>query len=97
MSRRMGKSLLIFIALSLAAAVAAGALYLRDLSHAHARLAGRSQTISTPLGNIEYAVQGQGEPVLVVHGAGGGFDQGLDMIGPLVDYGYRLIAPSRFG
>lgn len=46
---------------------------------------------------MEYALLGQGEPVLVVHGAGGGFDQSLDMIGPLADDGYRLIAPSRFG
>ncbi len=93
----MRKSLVIFIVFALAAGVAAGALYLRDLARAQARLAGRSQTISTPLGNMEYALLGQGEPVLVVHGAGGGFDQSLDMIGPLADHGYRLIAPSRFG
>lgn len=79
------------------AAVAIGALFVRDLSHAGARLVERSQTISTPFGEMEYALLGQGEPVLVVHGAGGGFDQSLDMIGPLADDGYRLIAPSRFG
>lgn len=83
--------------LFLIAAVAIGALFVRDLSHARARLVGRSQTISTSLGDVEYALLGQGEPVLVIHGAGGGFDQSLDMIGPLTDAGYRLIAPSRFG
>jgi 2-hydroxy-6-oxonona-2,4-dienedioate hydrolase len=35
--------------------------------------------------------------VLIVHGAEGGFDQGLDMTGTMAERGYRLIAPSRFG
>jgi pimeloyl-ACP methyl ester carboxylesterase len=35
--------------------------------------------------------------VLVVHGAGGGYDQGLDIAAPLVESGYRVIAMSRFG
>jgi pimeloyl-ACP methyl ester carboxylesterase len=35
--------------------------------------------------------------VLVVHGAGGGFDQGLALGGRLIDHGYRVIAVSRFG
>jgi pimeloyl-ACP methyl ester carboxylesterase len=34
--------------------------------------------------------------VLVIHGAGGGFDQGLD-IAQSVQHGFRVIAPSRFG
>lgn len=93
----MPKCLMIFVALVLAAAVAAGALFMRDLSRARARLANRSQTVSTPFGDMEYALLGEGSPVLVVHGAAGGFDQSLDMIGPLADHGYRLIAPSRFG
>jgi pimeloyl-ACP methyl ester carboxylesterase len=36
-------------------------------------------------------------PVLVVHGAGGGFDQGLELANPLVSGGFRVIAASRFG
>lgn len=88
---------MICFAFLLIAVVAICALFLRDLARARARLVGRSQTISTPLGDMEYALLGQGEPVLVVHGAGGGFDQSLDMTGALADYGYRLIAPSRFG
>ena len=36
-------------------------------------------------------------PVLVVHGAGGGFDQGMDIAAPLVGHGFRVIAVSRFG
>jgi 2-hydroxy-6-oxonona-2,4-dienedioate hydrolase len=73
------------------------AIYARDLANARARLVGRSSTLETSFGTMEYADVGQGEPILIVHGAGGGFDQGLDMAGGLVEQGFRLIAPSRFG
>ena len=46
---------------------------------------------------IEYATVGEGNPVLVIHGTAGGFDQGLDMARALAQHGYELIAPSRFG
>jgi pimeloyl-ACP methyl ester carboxylesterase len=84
-------------------ALAAGAvaviygLYRRDLSAAHARLAGASEIATTPCGPIEYAATGTGPPVLFVHGAGGGFDQGLAFGAPLAARGYRVIAMSRFG
>jgi pimeloyl-ACP methyl ester carboxylesterase len=51
----------------------------------------------TSLGTLEYSVRGTGEPILAIHGAGGGFDQAIDMTGALAQYQYRLIAPSRFG
>ncbi len=73
------------------------ALFMRDMAAARARLAGRSQTLETSFGTLEYAVRGEGEPMLAVHGAAGGFDQALDMTGAVADRGYRLIAPSRFG
>ena len=44
---------------------------------------------------MEYATHGSGPPLLVVHGAGGGFDQGLILAEGLA--GFRVIAPSRFG
>ncbi|HEU4504167.1 MAG TPA: alpha/beta hydrolase, partial [Nitrospira sp.] len=71
--------------------------YRIDLQHARDRVSGRSQTAQTACGPIEYAVAGSGPPVLVVHGAGGGFDQGLDFGAPLVEQGFRIIAVSRFG
>lgn len=37
-----------------------------------------------------------GEPVLAMHGMFGGFDQGYDIVRNH-DYGYRIVAPSRFG
>jgi pimeloyl-ACP methyl ester carboxylesterase len=46
---------------------------------------------------LEYAVMGEGEPMLIVHGAEGGFDQGIDVTSAIAARGYRLIVPSRFG
>ncbi len=69
----------------------------RDLAAAHARLAGASDVVTTPCGPIEYATVGAGPPVLFVHGAGGGFDQGLAIGAPVAARGYRVIAMSRFG
>jgi 2-hydroxy-6-oxonona-2,4-dienedioate hydrolase len=71
--------------------------YQRDIQQARARVASGSQIAQTPCGPIEYAVAGDGPPVLVVHGAGGGFDQGLDFGKPLSERGFRVIALSRFG
>jgi 2-hydroxy-6-oxonona-2,4-dienedioate hydrolase len=73
------------------------ASFVHDLTAARARLVGHSKTIETSLGTLEYAAIGEGEPILAVHGAAGGFDQGIDMTGAIVGRGYRLIAPSRFG
>ena len=33
---------------------------------------------------MEYAIAGTGPPVLMIHGTGGGFDQGLAFAEPLV-------------
>ena len=71
--------------------------YQRDIRHARERVAAGSQIVQTPCGPIEYAVAGDGPPVLVVHGSGGGYDQGLDFGEPLATHGLRVIAVSRFG
>ena len=81
----------------IAISAAAYVLYVHDLAAARERLGGRSQLIETRVGTLEYADIGAGQPILVIHGAAGGFDQGLDMTGALADRGFRLIAPSRFG
>lgn len=79
--------------------VAAGAGWFsyRD-AHARAerRLVGASELIPSPYGTLEYAVRGEGPPILMIHGTGGGFDQGLGMSEPLARK-HRVIAPSRFG
>jgi 2-hydroxy-6-oxonona-2,4-dienedioate hydrolase len=61
------------------------------------RVSRGSQVVPSPFGQIEFARLGHGAPVLIVHGAGGGFDQGLSSAGRLTDAGYQIIAPSRFG
>jgi pimeloyl-ACP methyl ester carboxylesterase len=62
------------------------------------RLLSGSDIVSTEeFGDIEYAVQGEGLPVLLAHGAGGGYDQGLLIGENYVGNGHLLIAPSRFG
>jgi len=71
--------------------------YQRDIQLAPNLVATGSQIAQTPCGPIEYAVAGVGPPVLVVHGAGGGFDQGMDFGAQLAARGFRVIAMSRFG
>ncbi|RPH58841.1 MAG: alpha/beta hydrolase [Acidobacteria bacterium] len=88
---------LIALAAVIAALGTATHFYRTDLQQARDRVSGRSQIAQTACGPIEYAVAGSGPPVLVVHGAGGGFDQGLDFGAPLVEQGFRIIAVSRFG
>jgi pimeloyl-ACP methyl ester carboxylesterase len=89
--------LFLVLAVLIVAAACLYAIFARDLAAARERLVGRSETIETSFGTVEYAVMGEGEPLLVFHGAEGGFDQGIDMTGSLSWHGYRLIVPSRFG
>jgi hypothetical protein len=72
-------------------------VYQRDLGAAKARVAEGSEMVDTACGPIEYASRGQGPALLIVHGAGGGFDQALDALAPLTRAGFRAISMSRFG
>jgi pimeloyl-ACP methyl ester carboxylesterase len=88
------------VALAASLAAAAAPVYLKyrsALRRARARIAAGSRIAQTASGPIEYAVAGEGPPVLFVHGAGGGFDQGLAFGSDLVTAGFRVIAMSRFG
>jgi pimeloyl-ACP methyl ester carboxylesterase len=96
----MGKrGWIVTIVLLVAAALGAGVwLSFRDaIGRARDRSTAGSSVAQTPCGPIEYAIAGTGPPVLAIHGAGGGFDQGLDIGRPAVERGFRVIAPSRFG
>lgn len=84
------------VALAVAAAVAAWS-FSTDLKAARARLAGRSHVADSPYGPLEYADAGEGPVILLIHGSGGGFDQGLTFGASLPAQGFRVIAPSRFG
>jgi pimeloyl-ACP methyl ester carboxylesterase len=68
-----------------------------DMRAARARLLARSRVVSTACGSIEMAEAGDGPPVLMVHGAGGGYDHGLDLARGLVGEGFHHIAVARFG
>jgi 2-hydroxy-6-oxonona-2,4-dienedioate hydrolase len=92
-----GSIYLLVLAVLIVTAAGVYILFARDLSSARARLVGHSETMQTSVGTLEYSVRGAGAPILAIHGAGGGFDQAIDMTGALVEYEYRLIAPSRFG
>jgi pimeloyl-ACP methyl ester carboxylesterase len=68
-----------------------------DVRRARRQTIGRSTIIQARVGDLEYAEAGAGPPVLMVHGAGGGFDQGLAFAHRLSAGAWRVIAPSRFG
>lgn len=69
----------------------------RDLAVAAERSAQGSHVATTRCGPIEYQAAGEGTPLLMIHGSGGGHDQGMAWARPLVQHGVRVIAMSRFG
>ncbi len=76
----------------------AGVGYFPAMREARRKIAdSNSRVISGRFGALEYAVAGQGKPVLMIHGSGGGFDHGLFFARKLIEAGYQVIAPSRFG
>ena len=99
-AQRLRRSLMILGLIALAFIVLGTTLtysrYRRDLSDARERLARGGHLVQTSCGAIEYSEEGKGKTVLSIHGAGGGWDQGL-LISPFVGEGFRVIAPSRFG
>ena len=68
-----------------------------DIKAASAKAALGSVLIDTRCGSIEYQEAGTGIPLLMVHGSGGGHDQGIAFAGNLAQHGIRVIAMSRFG
>lgn len=83
------------------AALAAAAFGYRSfaaaMAEARRRIASASGVASSRFGRVEYALAGSGPPLLVIHGAGGGFDQGLTFGERAIAAGRAVIAPSRFG
>ena len=73
------------------------ARYRADLEHARLHSTRNAAVAHTVCGPIEFAVEGQGEPLLMIHGSGGGYDQGLAFGAPLAHAGFQVIAMSRFG
>jgi pimeloyl-ACP methyl ester carboxylesterase len=96
-ARRWKSILVVVLGLVVALTAFIYVSYRRDMKVANARVDSGSSLVSTACGQIEYASVGTGLPVLVIHGTGGGFDQGLEFARPLVEHGFKVIAPSRFG
>jgi len=71
--------------------------YNREMRAAREHLKAESVILNTDQGDIEYAVKGEGTPVLMLHGAGGGYDQGLWAGKLYLGSGHRFIAVSRYG
>ncbi|WP_448641844.1 alpha/beta fold hydrolase [Geodermatophilus sp. URMC 63] len=74
--------------------------YRRDLAAARRRLAEPPvpvRRLSSAEGVVEYARYGHGPAVLVLHGSGGGWDQGVDWARRRLGEDRDVVAVSRFG
>ncbi len=98
-SRRLllKQSLAAACVLAVAGGVGTTATYLRDMRRAYARIEGHSKLLKSPYGDIEYTDGGMGPAVLVVHGSGGGYDQGELIARTVLSERFHWITPSRFG
>ena len=81
----------------IAAVVLVSAAYLWDINRAYERVRGKSTVIPSPYGDIEYTEGGSGPAVLVIHGSGGGYDQGELIAQAVLGEQFHWITPSRFG
>ncbi|HYN61320.1 MAG TPA: alpha/beta fold hydrolase [Rubrivivax sp.] len=98
MKLTLPRSVLILAVLGLVGAVVLiGSRFSRDMALATERAAQGGVLLPTRCGPIEYQEAGTGVPLLVVHGSGGGHDQGMAFAGTLARHGVRVIAMSRFG
>lgn len=85
------------IAALLVVLIFASVAHVRDMHRAYERITGKSKVIASPYGDIEFVEGGTGTPVLVIHGSGGGFDQGELIARAVLGSNFHWIAPSRFG
>lgn len=86
------------IFLPLLALLAIGVVrFVIDTRRAYTRVTGNSTILSSPFGDIEFMRGGTGVPVLVIHGSGGGYDQGELIARAILGEDFDWIAPSRFG
>ncbi len=79
------------------AVVLVSAAYFWDMNRAYERVTGKSTVIPSPYGNIEFTEGGSGPDVLVIHGSGGGFDQGELVAQAVLGDQFHWITPSRYG
>ncbi|TIO73928.1 MAG: alpha/beta hydrolase [Mesorhizobium sp.] len=94
---RIGGFLLVMLVAMATTTGLAFLLYRNELGRLRDAVSQGSLVANLDIGPIEYADSGAGSPLLSIHGAGGGFDQGLALAADLAGGGFRVIAPSRFG
>lgn len=95
-----GRRIALTVAGVIVLALAFAAIYLayrRDMDSINKRLSADSQVHRTRHGSVEFTTWGNGPAVLVVHGAAGGYDQGVLIAKAFGGESFRWIAPSRFG
>ena len=97
MKKKKYYSIIVIVFLPLLFIVITFAPYIKQMKSANEKIGSQSQLLKTKFGTMEFAIAGAGRPVLLVHGAGGGFDQGLWLGKICLDSGYQFIAPSKFG
>ena len=71
--------------------------YARDMRPVHKEVAAGATVVETAFGSVAFESGGVGSPMLAIHGAGGGHDQGRLLAEAFVPVGFHWIAPSRFG
>jgi pimeloyl-ACP methyl ester carboxylesterase len=84
----------------LVAVVVVYVLFRQELSEARQRLENLPSTVySSPYGDIQYHMEGEGPTVLVLHGITGGIDQGMSLKDAWGNLGeqHRYVYVSRFG
>jgi 2-hydroxy-6-oxonona-2,4-dienedioate hydrolase len=94
----MQRRILLWIAIGLILVVVlVSAAYFWDMNRAYERVSGKSTVIPSPYGDIEFTQGGSGPDVLVIHGSGGGYDQGELLVQAALGDQFHWITPSRFG
>ena len=94
----MLRRILRWIAMGLILAVVlVSAAYFWDMNRAYERVHGKSTFMASPYGDIEFTEGGSGPDVLVIHGSGGGYDQGELLARAVLGDKFHWITPSRFG
>lgn len=66
------------------------------MNRARDRVAAAATVIPSPFGDIEFTAHGPGPAVLVIHGSGGGYDQGELIAQAMLGENFYSIIPARF-
>jgi hypothetical protein len=82
---------------ALVATVLVALAYYQDMNRAYERVRDKGTVISSAFGDIEFTEGGSGPDVLVIHGSGGGYDQGELIAVAMLGNEFHWITPSRFG